>query len=79
MVLAGWKADDAECTDAIKTDEYWHAELTRTGFVFTPELPHVAQACGEDFKVPFAKLAAYLSPEGKKQIAALQAEADGKR
>lgn len=73
VVLGGWKADDAECTDAVRTTEYWHAEPTRTGFTFTPDLPHVAQACGEDFKVPFAKLAAYLSPEGKKQIATLQA------
>ena len=79
VVIGGWKADDAECTDAIKTDEYWHAELTRTGFVFTPDLPHVVQACGEDFKVPFAKLAAYLSPEGKQQIATLQAEAGSRR
>jgi hypothetical protein len=79
VVLGNWKADDAECTDAVRTTEYWHAELTRTGFTFTPDLPHVVQACGEDFKVPFAKVAAYLSPEGKKQIAALQAEAGSKR
>jgi hypothetical protein len=71
MVLGGWKADDAECTDAVRTDEYWHAEPTRTGFTFTPELPHVAEACGEDFKVPFAKLQPWFSEKGKAAIAAL--------
>lgn len=71
MVLGVWKADDAECTDAVRTDEYWHAELTRTGFTFTPDLPHVAQACGEDFKVPFSKLQPWLNDTGKTAIAAL--------
>jgi hypothetical protein len=71
MVLGGWKADDAECTDAVRTDEYWHAEPTRTGFTFTPDLPHVAQACGEDFKVPFVKLQPWLNDKGKAAIAML--------
>jgi hypothetical protein len=73
LVIGGWKAEDAECTDAIQTTDYWHAEPTRTGFIFTPDLPHVVQACSEDFKVPYARLAAYLNPEGQKQVAVLQA------
>ena len=71
IVLGGWKADDAECTDVVRTAEYWHAELTRTGFTFTPDLPHVAQACGEDFKVPFAKLQPWLNDKGKAATVAL--------
>lgn len=71
LVLGRWKADDAECSDVVRTAEYWHAEPTRTGFTFTPDLPHVAQACGEDFKVPFAKLQSWLNDKGKAGIAAL--------
>jgi hypothetical protein len=71
VVLGGWKADDAECTDAVRTTQYWHTEPTRTGFTFTPDLPHVAQACGEDFKVPLAKLQPWLNEKGKAAMAAL--------
>jgi hypothetical protein len=71
LVLGGWKGDDAECSDAIRTDDYWHAEPTRTGFVFTPDLPHVAQACSEDFKVPLAKVQPWLNDKGRAAVAAL--------
>jgi hypothetical protein len=44
-----------------------------------PSLAHVVQACEEDFKVSFAKLAPYLTPEGKRNVAALQTEAASPR
>ena len=74
IVLGSWKADDPECDDVIRTQDYWSAELTRTGMTFVPELVHAVQACGEDFAVPFSKLKPFLSPEGREQIALIEAE-----
>jgi hypothetical protein len=74
VLLAGWKPEDADCDDAVRQEDFWTVALTRTGLVFAPELPHVAQACAEDFAIPFARLRPYLSAEGLKQVAALQAE-----
>jgi hypothetical protein len=63
----------------IDTAEWWNIELNRTGFVFTPSVAHVVQACEEDVKVSFAKLAPYLTQEGKRNVAALQAQAASPR
>ncbi|HEY1605752.1 MAG TPA: hypothetical protein VGF77_09155 [Allosphingosinicella sp.] len=73
VLLARWKPEDPECDDAVRQIDFWTVELTRTGLVFAPELPHVVQACGEDFAMPFARLRPYLSAEGVKQVDALQA------
>jgi hypothetical protein len=71
MVLGRWKGDDSDCDDAVRSSDEWHAELTRTGFTFTPDLPHVVQACSDDFAVPFAKLRPWLNDKGKAAVAAL--------
>lgn len=68
-VLGRWKADDQECGDPVRTSDFWDIRLSRTGFVFTPSLPHVAMACGEEFVLPFARAARFLSPAGKAGLA----------
>jgi hypothetical protein len=78
VVIGRWKGDE-DCAGTIDTEEWWNFELTRTGFVFTPNLAHVAQACEEQFKVPFSKLLPYLTPEGRKIVAALQTERVSRR
>ena len=69
FVIGRWKAEDAECTDAVRTQDYWDVELTPTGFRFTPQLAHVVEACSEGFKVPFAKLQPWLNEKGKAALA----------
>jgi len=78
VVIGRWKGDD-DCEGTIDTAEWWNMELGRSGFTFTPILAHVVQACVEDFKVPFAKLTPYLTPEGRKNLAALQSESASRR
>jgi hypothetical protein len=78
VVLRGRKLDP-ECSDTLWEENSWGIELTRTGFVFSPILPHVETYCRDDFPVPFAKLTLFLTPEGKKRVAALQAEVAAKR
>ena len=78
FILSGWKPQD-DCGESVRDADFWDAELTRTGFVFTPGLAHVEEACEEPFRVPFAKLMPYLTPEGRRNVAALQAEAATKR
>ncbi len=69
----GGDSDAAECREAILGTEYWGIGLTRTGLVFSPSLAHVIMACGEDFRVPFARLAPFLSAQGRDGAASLQA------
>jgi len=78
LVIADWKGDE-DCAGTIDSEEWWSFELTRSGFVFTPILAHVAQACEEDFALPFSKLLPYLTPEGRKAIAELQVEPVSRR
>lgn len=75
FIIAGWKHGDPDCTDTVRSAEYWHIELTRTGLVFTPDLPRVAQACGEEFRVPFARLEPYVSADGRSHADSLRNEA----
>lgn len=76
FLLTGWhpEADAAECDEVIRGQDYWSVGLTREGFVFTPSLPHVVQACSENFTVGFNGIRPWLKPEGVAAIAALQAE-----
>jgi len=78
-LLMGPRVADDECDDAMRSEEFWNVELTRTGFVFTPELAHVVQACEDDYPLSFAKAGPFLNAEGQKQVAALQAESASKR
>ena len=59
------KGEDADCKEAVSGEDYWDIALDRRGIAFAPSLPHVAQACEDSAVVPFAELAAFLSPAGK--------------
>lgn len=79
MILKGWKPDDPECRDAVASQEFWNIGISRAGLVFSPSLPRVVMACGEDFTIPFARLQPWLNAKGQAAVASLQAEAGGKR
>lgn len=59
------KGEDAECREAVASEEYWDLALDRGGIAFTPSLAHVVQACEDTAVVPFAELGAFFSPEGR--------------
>lgn len=77
LILAGWHPEDAECADVIQTQDYWTIGLDRAGMIFSPQLAHVVQACGEDFTVPYARLRPFLTPEGATELRALEEELAG--
>ena len=79
LILAGWNAEDAECTDVVRDQDYWTVGLTRGGMVFSPQLPHVVQACGAEFTIPYARLRPFLTDQGAANIRALEAELAGRR
>ena len=68
FILAGWKAEQAECREGIERADFWDIALTRTGFGFTPSLAHVEQACTETIAVPFSRLQPWLTAAGKAGI-----------
>lgn len=57
------KRDD-DCTEAIRSNEYYLVYPGKAGMVFSPSLPHVVQACAEDIIVPYSKLRTYLTHKG---------------
>jgi len=73
FLLARWHGD-GECHEVVRTTDYWNIGLTRAGFVFSPDLPHVAQACVEEFTADFDRIRPWLKPEGAAAVAALRAE-----
>ena len=78
-ILKGWKPEDPECAGAIREQEFWSIGISRTGLVFSPSLPRVIMACGEDFTVPFPKLTPWLNSTGQAAVASIQAEAGNRR
>jgi hypothetical protein len=74
IILAGWRAEDAQCDEIVRSQDYWNIGLTRDAFVFTPLLPHVVQSCAETFTMPFDRLRPHLTREAAQAIRALQAE-----
>jgi hypothetical protein len=65
---------EAECGDALKEADTWNPRLTETGMAFTPELPHVVQACADDAEIPAARLMPYLTPEGRQAMTGFLAQ-----
>jgi len=47
--------------------------------IFSPQLPYVAQARGEEFTISFARLRPFLTEEGAQNLRALRAETNGDR
>jgi hypothetical protein len=65
---------DEECGDAVETASSWALELRAEGIAFTPDLPRVVMACGDEVVLPWARLEPFLSPIGTREVAALRAE-----
>ncbi|GHH24294.1 hypothetical protein GCM10008023_36310 [Sphingomonas glacialis] len=74
LIDVAYSRDDPECRDTLAEADAWDPRLTEAGIAFTPELPHVAQACEEDALVSFAQLTPFLNTTGRAQIAAFRKE-----
>jgi len=61
--------DSPDCRESFEMQDYWDLELTRQGINFTPQLPHVVQACANPTLMSFASLAPFLNVQGKQAIA----------
>lgn len=71
VILAGWRPE-GECGEVVREAEFWNIGLRRDGFVFSPSLAHVVQACGEEFNVPFARVRSLLTREGQSNLEGLR-------
>ena len=65
---------EEDCGGAVKTASSWTLELKGEGIGFTPDLPRVVMACGDEVILSWNKLALFLSRSGKREVAALRAE-----
>lgn len=71
LILEGWKAEDPDCDEPVRSQEWWNVGIDRGSLVFSPILPRVIMACGEEFRVPFARLQPWLNQKGKAAVASL--------
>jgi hypothetical protein len=74
MLTKSWPRKDADCADVPEYSDYWDVKFTKSGFAFTPNLPHVALACSEDVAFSFAQIAPMLNKAGKAGIASFRAD-----
>jgi hypothetical protein len=74
VILEGWHAEDAECGEVVRGARFWNIGLGRSGLVFSPSLPRVVQACGDEFTVSFARLRPFLTEEGAAHLRALETD-----
>ncbi|HEY0112493.1 MAG TPA: hypothetical protein VGB59_05005 [Allosphingosinicella sp.] len=74
FLLAGWRAEDPECTEVVRDEEFWNVGLTRKGLVFAPSLAHAVQACGIELTYSFERLRPFLTEEAASFLAAIDAE-----
>lgn len=65
---------EEDCGGVVKTASSWTLELKGEGIGFTPDLPRVVMACGDEVILPWDKLAPFLSPSGEREVAALRGE-----
>jgi hypothetical protein len=57
----------AECRETWETARFtvWP---TRAGLAFSPSLPHVVQACGDDVELSYADVAPFLTAQGREAL-----------
>jgi hypothetical protein len=72
VILKGWKdVERPDCDEAMRTQTDWSAGIAPGALVFSPVFPHVIKACGEEFKVPLARLQPWLNEKGVAAAATL--------
>lgn len=64
-------AEDEECRAAVTREAYFLVHPVAEGMAFTPELPHVVQACADDVVVPWSAIAPFLTPAGRQAVQGL--------
>lgn len=64
---------EEDCGGAVKSASSWTLELKAEGIAFTPDLPRVVMACGDEVVVPWNKLTPFLNSTGKQEVASLRA------
>ncbi|MDE2596756.1 MAG: hypothetical protein KGL44_07765 [Sphingomonadales bacterium] len=74
LLVKGWTRNDEGCESIGEEADSWSIRLTRKGFAFSPNLPHVALACTEDVEIGFASLAPILNPAGRAGVASFRAD-----
>ncbi len=78
-LIKAFPAGDPDCKEALDTADDWAARPTAHGMAFTPSLPHVVAACIDDAVIPYAKLAPYMTVDGKTLVAQFEAETKGRK
>lgn len=61
-----------ECRSEVLRNNHYTLRPTPGGLAFSSSYAHAIQSCNDDTIVPYAKLAPFLTPEGKIAVAALQ-------
>lgn len=74
LVMRHAAREEGDCEGSIADTAFWSVGVGRHGLLFSPQMAHVARACGQDIEVPFAPLAPFLSNAGRRAVEILRTD-----
>jgi len=64
--------EENNCLDVIKNNREYDIRLSKNGFIFTQQFPHVVQACTDDVELSYGELEPFLNKTGKAAVIEMQ-------
>jgi len=64
--------EENNCLSVIEENRQYDIRLSKSGFVFTQQFPHVTQACTDDIEVTYSELTPFLNKKGKEFVMGIQ-------
>lgn len=65
-------SEENNCLDVIQLNSGYQIRLGKSGFIFTQNFPHLAQACTDNIEITYNELMPFLTKDGKKAVMAIQ-------
>ena len=65
-------SEEDNCLDVIQSNSEYQIRLGKSGFIFTQNFPHYAQACDDDIEIIYGELVPFLTKKGKEAVMAIQ-------
>jgi hypothetical protein len=74
QLVKRWSRDDEDCSSVAAETDDWQVYVTRGGLTFSPQLPHVINACTEEVVIPFSQAGKLLTGPGRAALASVAAD-----
>ena len=65
-------SEENNCLSTIQSNSDYQIRLSKKGFIFTQNFPHVVQACTDDIEITYDELMPFLTKKGKEAVMAIR-------